>query len=287
MNLYCSIDTLKTEVSVTGSTYDALLRRYIGLASRRIDALCGRRFYAETGTRYFGTQRAQDDASGVGEFLGPREGCVRLAIDDCLSLTEVKADADGDGTFSETWAASTDYNLEPANTYPKTSLRAAVAGNYTLCPNTDRYIKATGLWGYGDTATPYEASGVNVTVATTNGTTITLSANGVIEAGHTILVGSEQMYVVSVGTLSAVVQRAVNGTTATTHTAAASYIWQYPDGIVQATIVIAAGRWNLRGRDGLSGETMGDYTWRAGKGGLDDSDALRNLASHYTKVQFP
>ena len=54
-------------------------------------------------------------------------------------------------------------------------------------------------------------------MASTDGTTLTLSDDGVVSAGHTLLIEDEQVYVESVATGEATVQRGVNRTTAANH----------------------------------------------------------------------
>jgi hypothetical protein len=109
----------------------------------------------------------------------------------------------------------------------------------------------TGVFGHGDgnSATPYASSGVTVTVATTTGTTLTLSAENTLQAGHTIRVESEQMYVTAVstnGALTATVVRGVNGTTVVAHSAKTAFIYKYPGPVVESTLLLATNWWKQR-----------------------------------------
>lgn len=71
----------------------------------------------------------------------------------------------------------------------------------------------------------------------------------VLQPGMTIRVDSEQMYVLAVDYVNAVVtlQRGTMGTTAATHIAATEiYIAQYPQNVVRATLIIAKALYNAR-----------------------------------------
>lgn len=81
-----------------GNTFDdSVLENTITATSRHIDNTTERRFYASNETRYYTPQLSD-----------------LLFIDDLLSVTTLKTDTSGDGTFDTTWAA-TDYNLRPYN----------------------------------------------------------------------------------------------------------------------------------------------------------------------------
>ena len=70
-------------------------------------------------------------------------------------------------------------------------------------------------------ASVWTLTAITGTVATTSGTTLTLSADGAVAAGQTIRVESEEMLVTALGTLSATVTRGINGTTKVAHDAKA------------------------------------------------------------------
>ena len=68
-----------------------------------------------------------------------------------------------------------------------------------------------------------------------------------IEAGHTILVDDEQMYVQSYSTNTLTVVRGVNGTTAATHlTGQPISVYQYPSVVAQAALMQVSRQWGRR-----------------------------------------
>lgn len=118
---------------------DPILESAITAASRQIDKYCGRKFYSATETHYF-------DANCYSE----------LFIDDLLSVTTLKTDDDGDGTYETTWTANTDYVLWPYNASsagePYTEIRTGNSGNYYFPTNVRRAVQIAGSWGYCTTA---------------------------------------------------------------------------------------------------------------------------------------
>ena len=111
-NGYCTLSQVKASLRITDSVDDELLELAVEAASREIDTHTERQFYQTTETRVF---TARD--SYVCE------------IDDLASLTSLKTQDDGEGTFDTVWT-STDYQLEPLNgyssgiDYPFTHIRA-------------------------------------------------------------------------------------------------------------------------------------------------------------------
>lgn len=232
MNIYVDLTTLKARLDITGTGDDTELLKVIRAASREIDKYTGRYFYVVSGTHYY---------DGVQSPWHVPE--------DILAITTLKLDQDGDGTYESTLVATTDYHLLPYNEWPKTTIKANPQGSYgTFAAGIVKGIQITGTFGYGDEsgATPYVAAAANGTVATTTGTTLTISADGTIKPGHTLLCGSEQMYVSAVTTGSCTVRRGVNGTTAAVHAAEAIYIYQYPELVTEACLITAFRWWKRR-----------------------------------------
>ena len=78
-------------------------------------------------------------------------------------------------------------------------------------------------------------------------TSVTVSSRTDVEAGHTILIDSEQMYVQSYSSNTLTVVRAVNGTAAASHGAASPIdIYEYPGPIVEAAIIQTARLWRRK-----------------------------------------
>ena len=256
MNLYATLDDLKARLDITATTDDAVLLAYLEAASREVDNLCHRHFYVETATRYFDT----------------KSSFSKLLIDDVLSVTTLTTDSELDGTYDgETWTEgpTNDFTLWPWNIWPKMEVDVSVNGDYSFPKKVDRYVKIIGSFGYGDgkSATPYDAAlaaGVAVTVVADDAIEVQLnvSADSVIEPGHTILVESEQIYVGSVAAGFINVERGVNGTTAAAHATKPASIYRYPKLITQAVEIAAGDLYNNEGTEGFSSERIGDYSYQ-------------------------
>ena len=143
-NGYCSLAELKERlwpIGVVDAQYDTLLDQVATAVSRLIDGYCGRRFYAVTETNYF-----------------TRTTPYVVLVEDLLTVTTLKTDADGDRTYESTWAA-TDYDLEPYNAArlsparPYTRIVTAPNGVYTF-PNVRKGIEIAGSWGFSATTPP-------------------------------------------------------------------------------------------------------------------------------------
>ena len=135
-NGYCALTDLEYE---SGDTPDnARLESIIEAVSRAIDQIKLRRFFttAADETRYF--------------TAGHRHRCI---IDDLLTITSLKTDEDGDGTFETTWTTS-DYNLLPrdggASQRPWLEVSKKPIGSY-LFPLHDDAVQVTGKFGYSTT----------------------------------------------------------------------------------------------------------------------------------------
>lgn len=121
---------------------DAVIEALVESVSRAIDDFCGRRFYAATQTRYFTALRRD-----------------RLLVDDLLSVTTLKADDDGDGTYEVTWTAA-DYNLSPYNAQlesvpePYWRIDVSEGGDYTFPVGVRRGVEIAGSWGFSSSTPP-------------------------------------------------------------------------------------------------------------------------------------
>ena len=222
MNIYATAADVRAALGETDTSSDAEYLRKIEAVSRSIDRYCRRHFYVESESRIFDLPRH----------------VVRIWLPDFLSITTLELDLDMDQTFSEE-VDDDDYLLYPQNDFPKMWIESAPLATWrSIVPVNQSMMQITGLWGHGDgeSATPYTATSITGTVGTTTGTTLTLSADDVVEAGHTILVDEEQMYVSAVATLAATVLRGVNGTTAATQATAAVSIYKYPADVVDVAI---------------------------------------------------
>lgn len=242
MNLYVHSGTFKTANGISGTSNDAEILRCLEAVSREVDDYCNRHFYTETGTRYY-TATTPEKAN----------------VDDLLSVTSLYLDVYDDETWTEAWTEGADFTLQPLDEYPKTRIhkKRGASKLFTHYPNG---IKVSGVFGYGDgTASPWASAGITGTVATTSGTTLTLSQASAVYAGQTIRLGTEQMHISAVSGTSATVERGVNGTTAATHSAVTIYTAQYPAQVTDTVLYLASGAFNLRQKRGLKDIMIGEY----------------------------
>lgn len=128
---------------VTDQKDDARLESVVEATSRWIDSETGTRFYTVSETRYYLAEQ---------DWL--------IDIDYLVSLTSVKTDPNGDGTYTYTWAG-TDYTLSPYNAVvsgqPYTHLETTPLGAYRFpvypSSTTRRSrVEVTGAFGYSTLA---------------------------------------------------------------------------------------------------------------------------------------
>jgi len=153
-NGYCSLADVKAAARITDSIDDTLLELSIESASREIDSYTERVFYSTGGTPVARVYIPQD--------------IYLVETDDIVSVTTVKSDSAGDGTFDITWTA-TDFQLEPLNgraggiDTPATRIRAI--GDY-LWPvyeprnvnSNQASVQVTGVFGFATVPTAVRQS---------------------------------------------------------------------------------------------------------------------------------
>lgn len=222
---YLGLESLKASITIGDAADDARLRAVLEAASQQVDDECGRTFRVYLGTAY------------------PTLDGGRLVLDaDLLAVTSLKTDADGDRVYETTWAP-TDYDLLPTDApgrrAPYWEIATAPGGRYGFPWNARRGVELVGKLGYWEDLLAVGTLGA--AVATTNGTTITLTAGHGLEALQTIRVDDEQMYLTTVAGNTLTVERGVNGTTAAAHLDGAGVsVYRYPAPIVEATRLQAA-----------------------------------------------
>ena len=238
-NAYVSLDILKSSgvLNVTGTGDDTRLRILSENVSRVADRYCNRHFYVLSATRKF-------DGAGT----------IAILVPDMISIDSngLKTDDDKDRTFETTWAAA-DFLLLPSNADPTTagnpqsrpyvSVETDVdAGTKGSFPAGRETVQIAGQWGWWRHLKRATETANAIADATT--TSVTVSSRTDVEAGHTILIDSEQMYVQSYATNTLTVVRGANGTTAAAHSGGASIdIYEYPGPIVEATIIQTSRLW--------------------------------------------
>lgn len=137
---YATIGELKTRIGITDTTDDTVLSAVLEACSRSIDGYCNRSF--------------GKTAAGVVRYFTPVDA-REVLIDDCVTLTAVATDADGDRTYEDTWTA-TDYDLLPENAgtnTPYTIIATSPEGEYSF-PLVRKGLKLTGTWGWPEVPSP-------------------------------------------------------------------------------------------------------------------------------------
>ena len=242
MNAYASLDTFKSSgvLNITGTGDDTRLLALLESVGRLIDRYCNRQFYVLNATRKF-----------------DGEGTVGLLVPDLISIDTngLKTDDNQDRSFETTWA-TTDYLLLPSNADPTTGgnphsrpyTRVEVdvaAGNRSPFTRGRQTVQITGQWGWWrHLKRATETANAIADAATTS---VTVSSRTDVEAGHTLLIDSEQVYVKSYTGNTLTVARGVNGTTAASHGGGAAIdVYEYPGPIVEAAILLAARLWKRK-----------------------------------------
>lgn len=245
---YAGLGTFKSGAwgNISGTGNDTYLRILLETISELIDSYChpGQRFQPETATKYFSSDPTDR---------------YTLWIPYLLSVTSIKSDNDRDNTYEVTWtdpSGSTpgNYTLWPWNTFPKrrieTDSRSSTAKEFL---GFQRDTEVAGVWGYGDgvSATPYADSGADVATgdwaAAATSVDVASGHGSLLEAGETVLVDTEQIYITAISTDTLTVVRGVNGTTAATHTAGkALNVYAYPSQVSAAVLIQASRLWRRK-----------------------------------------
>lgn len=209
VNVYQTLVQARIDIlhDATDSAEDTRLEQIITEASRWIDGECQRRFYPVTETRVY--------TPGDASFLD---------VDDLLSITTLKTDQDGDRSFETTWAAATDYYLWPDNAAaenkPYTRIVVDTVSGINRFPVRRQSVQIVGSFGYCallSTSTATLGEDLDLTE-----TGVDVTSGPAFAVGQTILIGSEQMAVLSIASNTLTVTRGLNGTTAATHSSGAA-----------------------------------------------------------------
>ena len=258
-NAYLSLDVLKGTgaLNVTGTVFDTRLRQLSERVSREADRYANRAFFWSIGTLYFdgGSEKAEvpSRTNTTSYIVG---GAMFLQVPDLVAVTSLKEDTNLDGTYETTWAA-TDYHLWPYNAQPtkewgrpytRLMVNTRSDGTQDVFLGGQKNYQVVGTWGWWQLS---GTSGRNGTL--TDGVVTSLvfdgTVGGTIEAGHTVLIDNELVYV-TVGTASAgtsvTVERAVNNTTGTAHTNKAANLVQYPGPVCEAVFIQVARLWKRK-----------------------------------------
>jgi hypothetical protein len=131
-NGYATLAEIKSFLSISDSVDDTLLENMVEAASRSIDRIANRRFYADTSA----SARSYRVNSPVVLYTDDISGTTGLLV---------KLDEDGDGTFETTLTIDTDFIMDP--------LTAAALGRpftqVTIVSNTKSFPIFPGLFQNG------------------------------------------------------------------------------------------------------------------------------------------
>lgn len=269
MNAYVTLELMKSAavLDIAGPEDDGRLLMLLESVSRQVDAYCNRHFFTL-----------------LGEMVFDGDGSTALRIPDLVSVDAggLATDEDGDRVFEDVWDES-DYLLHPANADPKGGhdlsspytglLVDTEAGERGAFAAGMRRVRIAGEWGYW--LRIREASESVAGALDVEAGEIEVSGGSDIEAGHTLLVDSEQIYVRGRDKNRLAVLRGVNGSEAAAHAAGAGVgICQYPGPVSEAVIIQASRLWKRK--DSAFSDATGFV------GGLDP-DAVELLAP-YRKI---
>lgn len=246
-NLYVDIAAFAKHF-MRGNALDATdaseIERVIEAASRQVDEHVRRPegFFATTATRYF-------DGNGLDY----------LPVPDLLAATSVKLDEDGDRAFEVTLVDTADYYLRRSGgeeyadqvALPATELLLdAVNGQRSYFTKRPRLVEIAGRWGYTEATEIVNASLGESIDADEIENQFDVSDDTVFAPGQTLLIGSEQMYVLATSASPSpnlTVVRAVNGTEVEAHdTLPVIYRFVYLADIREATLILAGRMWKRR-----------------------------------------
>lgn len=138
-NGYLTLAEFKAYKDITSSdtTDDTVIENLIEGASRFIDAMTGKFFYSNTGTRYYSPKDAET-----------------IFVDDLASISSLKTDDNLDGTFENTWntgQSTGDFWLMPLNasenSIPYSWIEVNPEGDYTFTKGR-KTVQIIGTWGY-------------------------------------------------------------------------------------------------------------------------------------------
>lgn len=253
---YCTREQVKAALDVAATAYaDTRVDRAIESASDDVDGLCHRRFWPQTGTRYFSWPDSQS----------PTSWRIWLDADEAVSVSALVS---GGVTIG-----SGDYFLEPANSGPpythlevdlasssafgsgSTHQRAvAVTGVFAGCPAAEAAAGATaeGLdasetgvdvtdsagVGVGDLVrvdsermlvtgktmlTTGQVLGSPALTASAANVSLTVTTGSAYSPGETVLLDSERMLVLDVAGNVLTVRRAYDGSVLAAHTGSTIY----------------------------------------------------------------
>jgi hypothetical protein len=145
LTVYVTAAELRASLSVGGSYNDAGedFDLAVETASRAVEKATDRVFYL------------RDPSNPQTRYYTPIRPMV-LDIDDCVALTSLMTDQDGDGIFETTWTLHSDFELQPDNAIadgrPYERIVVKETGSYRFPYGLPRSVEVVGSFGW--TTTP-------------------------------------------------------------------------------------------------------------------------------------
>lgn len=250
-NSYCTLAEFKKYINPPGQTLsidaddDDVIESMIETASRRVDDLCGRKFYPSVLAELYDIP--YDDVIWFG---GDLLAVLSFLNGDAVAIT------------------STEYILKPANAYPKYCLEMRDISSTIFVNNSSessqQVLTVNAIWGYhNDYVRAWKSAG---TIAAAWASTTTLTAT--MTAGHTLDAHGGQILKIDneifnsssvVANTLTVQARGDNGSTAATHLILAPvYVWQPLKDISLLALEIA--KIMYRSRYGENTDVVSTYT---------------------------
>ena len=277
MNSYATLNTLKgpSYFNTTDNKYDADMLAALEEGSRQFEKDTDRKFYLYSGIKYYdgGTTRV-------------------ILDDDCYTITALDVDTDGSYQYASNYnlgstSGQVDAFVYPYNETPKTRIEANPQGAYGhFGAGFRKAIRLTGVFGYGDdwpaTSPSLTGDTVQDSPLSSSAAMLTVTEGNLFSAGQTLLIGSEQVYVYNnpVGNLVPI-QRALNGTTAASHSSGATIsVYTYPKAVSKAVLIYAMRTWKRKEsayQNVVATPDMGSYTvWKG-----DDPDYMKAVKMYH------
>jgi hypothetical protein len=138
-NGYATLAELRANLTfgAANTASDTQLEGLLETGSRALENVCHRRFYGKAETRYY---TAEDG--------------YEIQVDDFTSVSALKTDDNGDGTFETTWTTAA-YSLKYGNNYnaaldgkPYTQIEATESGGLTFPVAIRKGVLVSGVCGY-------------------------------------------------------------------------------------------------------------------------------------------
>lgn len=302
-NSYISLDIFKS-ADILGIPEDKneRLLQLLENVSREIDKYCHRHFYPLLDTKYFSGIKTRplkyphvlDSGVVAMGFLAIAGEPKAFLPGDLISVTSLKEDTNGDGTYPTEWVSS-DYYLFPRDAkptgpidkvspYTKIEVNTLSNGNYSVFKIGQYVYKLEGKWGYCDVTldTGQQVADADGMIKTQ--LTVTVADGDEMKVGWTCLIDDEQIYITAIDseTNKCTIQRGINNTEAATHAKNTSiYRYLYPGGVVEACMMQAARLWTRRSSG--YGVSFVEVTQAVSLSGLDKD--VKEMLSGYKKTR--